>query len=41
MGWKTIAISMTAPLPDLLTNLKVIALEKVFFDDIQNCKTFC
>ena len=30
-----------SPFTRFINQLKAIALEKVFFDDIQNCKTFC
>ena len=32
---------MTAPLPDLLINVEVVALEKASFSDMLNRKTFC
>ena len=41
MGSNTVAIWTSAPLPDLLMNVKVIALEKVSFSDIQNRKAVC
>ena len=36
-----IEIWTTAPLPYLFINVKVIALEKVSFNDIQNLNTVC
>ena len=41
MGWNTVGIWTTAPLPYLLTTVKVIALEKFSFSDIENRKTVC
>ena len=41
MGWNTVAIWTTAPLPYLSTTVKVIALEKVSFSDIKNQKSVC
>ena len=38
---KTLAAWMTAPLPNLLITVKVVALEKVSFSDTQNPKTVC
>ena len=39
MSRKFVAIWMTAPLQDLITTVKVFALEKVSFGDAQNTKT--
>ena len=36
----TVAIWMTAPLQYLLITVKVVALEKVSFSDVQNAKRF-
>ena len=41
MGWNALAIETTEYLSDLLMIVKVIALEKVSFSDIQNPKTVC
>ena len=41
MGWNALAIWTTEYLSDLLMIVKVIALEKVSFSDIQNPKTVC
>ena len=41
MGRNTVAIRATAPLQDLLHTMKVVALQKVSFIDIQNPKTVC
>ena len=41
MGWNTVAMWTTAPLPNLLITVKVIALENVSFSDIKNGKTVC
>ena len=41
MGWSTVAIWTTAPLPDLLTTVNVTALEKVSFSDTRNDKSVC
>ena len=32
---------MTAPLPDLLSTVKAIELEKVSLSDMENAKTVC
>ena len=37
----TVAISMAEPLQYFLITVKVVALEKVSFSDIQNLKTVC
>ena len=39
MGRNSVTIGMTAPLPNLLVTVKVVALEKVSFSDTQNPKT--
>ena len=41
MGENTVPILMAAPLQYLLITVKVVALEKVSFSDIQNPKTVC
>ena len=41
MGRNTVPILIAAPLQYLLITVKVIALEKVSFSDIQNRKTVC
>ena len=40
-GRKSLAISMTAPLQELLITLEVVALEEVYLSDTQNPKTVC
>ena len=41
MGWKTVAIWMTAPFQYLLITVKLVALEEVSISDTQNPKTVC
>ena len=41
MGRNNVAISMRAPLKDLLITVKVVALEEVCFSDTQNPKAVC
>ena len=41
MGQETVAVVMAAPLQYLLITVKVVALEKVSFSDIQNPKSIC
>ena len=41
MGWKTVPIWKTSPLPSLLITVKVIVFEKVSVSDIQNRKSGC
>ena len=40
-GRKCLAISMPAPLEQLLVTVEVVSLEKVYFSDTQNPETFC
>ena len=41
MHRETVAISMAEPLQYLLITVKVVALEKFSFSDIQNPKSVC